>query len=88
LRGNCGPEHVVGGRIEGKIEVRVRRGRRCKQLLDDFKDARRYWKLKEEALDRTVWRTGFARGYGLAYCNSYCVVIILDNVFDNEALFS
>jgi hypothetical protein len=30
-----------------------RRGRRRKQLLDDLKD-RRYWKLKEEALDRTV----------------------------------
>jgi hypothetical protein len=25
---------------------------------------RGYWKLKEEALDRTVWRTGFGRGYG------------------------
>ena len=60
---NCGPEHVVGGRIEGKIEVRIRRGRRCKQLLDDLKDARRYWKLQEAALDRTVWRTGLGRRY-------------------------
>jgi hypothetical protein len=23
-----------------------------------------YWKLKEEALDRTLWRTRFGRGYG------------------------
>jgi hypothetical protein len=23
-----------------------------------------YWKLKEEALDNTLWRTGFGRGYG------------------------
>jgi hypothetical protein len=41
-----------------------RRGRRREQLLDDLKEKRRYWKLKEEALDRTVWRTGFGRGHG------------------------
>jgi hypothetical protein len=40
-----------------------RRGRRCKQLLDDLKEKRRYWKLKEEALDRTFWRSRFGRGY-------------------------
>jgi hypothetical protein len=33
------------------------RGRGRKQLLDDLKEKRRYWKLKEEALDRTLWRT-------------------------------
>jgi hypothetical protein len=41
-----------------------RRGRRRKQLVDDLKEKRRYWKLKEEALDRTLWRTRFVRGYG------------------------
>ena len=41
-----------------------RRGRRCKQLLDDFKWERGYGKLKEETLDRTVWRTEFGRGSG------------------------
>jgi hypothetical protein len=25
----------------------------------------RYWDFKEEALDRTVWRTRFGRGYGI-----------------------
>jgi hypothetical protein len=30
----------------------------------DLKEKRRYWKLKEEALDRTLWRTSFGRGYG------------------------
>jgi hypothetical protein len=40
-----------------------RRGRRRKQLLDDLKENKRYCKLKEEALDRTVWRTGFGRDY-------------------------
>jgi hypothetical protein len=46
------------------MEMTGRRGRRCKQLLDDRKEKRRYWKLKEEALDRTAWRTRFGRGYG------------------------
>jgi hypothetical protein len=40
-----------------------RRGRRLKQLQDDLKEKIRYWKLKEEALDRTLWRTRFGRGY-------------------------
>jgi hypothetical protein len=50
--------------IEGKIIGTRRRGRRRKQLLDDLKEARRYWKLKEEAQDRTLRRTQFGRGYG------------------------
>ena len=33
-----------------------RRGRRRKELLDDLKDRRGYCQLKEEALDRTMWR--------------------------------
>jgi hypothetical protein len=41
-----------------------RRGRRRKQLLDDLKEKIRYWKLKQKALDRTLWRTRFRRGYG------------------------
>jgi hypothetical protein len=41
--------------IEGKLEGRTgRRGIRRKQLLDDLKEKRRYWKLKEEELDRTL----------------------------------
>jgi len=31
--------------------------RRCKQPLDDLKEVRGHWKLKEEALDGTLWRT-------------------------------
>ena len=41
-----------------------RRGIRRKQLLDDLKEKRGYWKLKAEAIDRTVWRSGFRRGFG------------------------
>jgi hypothetical protein len=41
-----------------------RYGRRYKQLLDDLKEIRGYWKWKEEALDHTQWRTCFGSGYG------------------------
>jgi hypothetical protein len=50
LRGNCLLTHVIEGKIERKIEVKGRKGRRRKQLLDDLKEKRGYWKLKEEAL--------------------------------------
>jgi hypothetical protein len=55
---------VIEGTLEGRIEIMGRRRRRRKQLLDDLKEKIRYWKLKEEALDRTLWRTRFGRGYG------------------------
>ena len=41
-----------------------RRGRRGKKLLDDLKDRRGYSHLREEALDRTVWRNRFGGGFG------------------------
>jgi hypothetical protein len=50
--------YLMEGRSEG------RQGRRRKQLLSDLKETRSYWKLKEEALDCTVWRTPFGRGCG------------------------
>jgi len=44
--------------------VAGRRLRRYKQLLDDLKETREYWKLKEEALYRTLWGTHVGRCYG------------------------
>ena len=35
-----------------------------KTVLDDLKEKTGYYKLKEEALDHTLWRTCFGRGYG------------------------
>ena len=35
-----------------------------KKLLDDLKDRRGYCQLEEEALDRTMWRNRFGRGFG------------------------
>jgi hypothetical protein len=61
LRRNCLLQHVLEGEIKGRVEMYG--SRRCKQLLDDLKEDRGYWKLKEEALDRTVWRTGFGIGH-------------------------
>jgi hypothetical protein len=40
LRSNCLLKHVIEGRIEEKLEVIGRRGRRRKQLLDGFKTKR------------------------------------------------
>jgi hypothetical protein len=57
-------ERLLKDIIEGKISGMRRRGRRRKQLLDDLKEVRRYWNLKEEAQDRTPWRTQFGRCYG------------------------
>jgi len=34
---------------------------RKKKLLDGLRETRRFWKLKEKALDFSVWRTGFGR---------------------------
>jgi hypothetical protein len=55
---------VIEGKLQGRIEITGRRGRRRKQLLEDLKENRRYWKLKEAAFDRTLWKTPFGRGYG------------------------
>ena len=62
LRRNCLRKHTIEVKIKGRIEVRGRRGIRRKQLLDDLKEKRRYWKFKEESPDLNVWRTGFGRG--------------------------
>jgi hypothetical protein len=64
LRRNCLLKHMIEGKLEGRIEMTETRGRRRKQLLDDLKEKRRYWKLEEETLDRTLWRTRFGRGNG------------------------
>ena len=57
-------QRVIEGKIKGGIEVTGGRGRRRKKPLDDLKERRGYCQLKEEALDRTVWRAGFGRGFG------------------------
>jgi hypothetical protein len=61
---NCLVKQVTEGKIQGRIEVTGRRGRRRKKLLDDLGDRRGYCHLKKEALDRIKWRNRFGRGCG------------------------
>ena len=58
---NCLLKEVIEGKIKGEMEVTRRRGRR---RMDDLKDRRGYSHLKEEALDRTMWRNRFGGGFG------------------------
>ena len=64
LRRNCLVQRVIEGKIKGGLEVTGRRGRRRRKLLDDLKERRGYTHLKEEALDRTMWKARFGRGFG------------------------
>jgi hypothetical protein len=64
LRRDCLLQRVIEGKIKGGIEVTGRRGRRRRKLLDDLKERRGYYHLKEEAVDPTKWRARFGRGFG------------------------
>ena len=64
LRRNCLLQQVIKGKIKWGIEVKGRRGRRLRKLLDDLKARKGCSYLKEEALDRTMWRARFGRGFG------------------------
>ena len=64
MRRNCLLQWVIEGMIKGEIDVTGRRGRRPRKLLDDLKERRGYSHLKEEALDRTMWRARFGRDFG------------------------
>jgi hypothetical protein len=44
--------------------VTGKQGRKRRKLLDDLKERRGYSRLKEEAVDRTMWRARFGRGFG------------------------
>ena len=60
----CLLKQVIEGKMKGEMEVTRRRGRRRRKLLDNLKDGREYCHLKEEALDRTMWRNRFGGGFG------------------------
>jgi hypothetical protein len=63
LRRNCLLQRVIEGTIQGGIEVTERQGRRRRKLLDELEKRRGYSHLKEKALDRTMWRARFGRGF-------------------------
>jgi hypothetical protein len=64
LRRNWLLQRVIEGKIKEGIEVTGRLGRKRRKLLDEFKERRGYSHLKEEAVDRTMWRARFGRGLG------------------------
>jgi hypothetical protein len=66
LRRNCLLQQGIEGKMKGVIEMTGRRGRRRRKLLDNLKERRGYSHLKEDALDRTIWRAGFGRGLELS----------------------
>ncbi|PNF31814.1 hypothetical protein B7P43_G09328 [Cryptotermes secundus] len=68
---NCLLKEVIEGKIDGRIEVTRRRGRRRKKILDDLGDRRGYCHLKEKALDRIKWRNCFGRDCGPVVLTDY-----------------
>ena len=54
---NCLLKRDNEGKIEGRIEAKGRRGRRLKQLLNDLKGKREYWKPKKEKVCLLVCTT-------------------------------
>jgi len=58
--------------IEEKTERTGRRERRRKQLLDNLKEKRKYWNLKEGLIDRTVWRTRLEEAVDLLQGRIFC----------------
>ena len=59
LLSNCFLKLASEGQTEGTQERR-----RLKQLLGEILGTRKYWKLREEALNRILWRTRCRRLYG------------------------
>ncbi|PNF43019.1 hypothetical protein B7P43_G09577 [Cryptotermes secundus] len=71
LTRNCLLKEAIEGKIDGRIEVTRRRGRRRKKMLDDLGDRRGYCHLKEKALDRIKWRNCFERDCGPVVLTDY-----------------
>lgn len=51
---NCLLKHVTEGKVKGSIEVKGKRGSRRRQLVDELKKIKGYWKMKTETLDRDL----------------------------------
>ena len=54
LRSNCLPVRIIERKIKANTKLTRRRKSRRKQLLDNLKETRGYWELKEEELDRSL----------------------------------
>jgi hypothetical protein len=54
MRRNCLLKHVIGGKMEGRMEVKESRGRRRKYLLEELKEQKGCWKLKRKRCGELV----------------------------------
>jgi hypothetical protein len=63
LHRHCLLKHVTEEKIERRIGMIERQGRKHKKLLDDLMEKTQYLKLKE-ALDCTPWSICIGRSYG------------------------
>ena len=84
LRRNCLLKQIIEGKIKGQIEVTRRRGRKSKKPLDDLKDGRGCCKLKEEALDRTMWRNGLEEALDLSFDRLLMMMMMMMYVCGND----
>jgi len=73
LRRNCLLRHFIDRKIGGS----GRRGRKHTQLLDDLKATKRQWKLKEDTLNRTAWRTALEHALEIVARPSVIMKIIV-----------
>jgi hypothetical protein len=63
LRRNYLLRQAIEGKMKGRTELKGRRGRRRRKLVDYLKESGGYSHLKEKSLDRTIWRACFGRGF-------------------------
>jgi hypothetical protein len=61
LRRNCLLKRVIEGKIGGRMEVTGIQGRKRKKLLENLKEKRGYWKLKEgrtrsQSVENSLWK--------------------------------
>jgi hypothetical protein len=55
---------LIEEKLEWRLEVTGRRGTKIKHQVDDLKEKIGYCKLKEDAEDCSLCRSGCGRGYG------------------------
>jgi hypothetical protein len=67
--------------------VTGRQGRRRRKLLDDLKERKGYSHLKEEAVDRTMWRARFGRGFGPVVRQTTTLKLNLAQIFLERQIF-
>jgi len=65
------------------------RGKKRRKLLDDLKERRGYSHLKEEALDRPLWRARFGRGFGpVVRQTTIRMILLYTHVISHISLFN